>query len=236
MYALVYQTFLNNQDAQFLDTLKLLAHRDQYLRQNGGYALYRDSILKVDNENYELLQKIITNRGFPNEEEIGYGGFLRPAYVYIILRHDAQFAKDTSKLGSLLYNEVVKGNFSVNCYAELEDILYLAKTKKTKYSVESGIYICNNKAAFFNHANDISFINKNRELLGLPLIEQQQKQAIFSTHNDLFLFYSEKPVLLLKDIKDASVKKYLEDRFVTHFSIIDSKLLGSAFLLKYQIK
>ncbi len=234
-YLAVYQTYLTHRRQGLIDTLQNLDYRDQYLRQNGGYGIYKDTIAKVDSENYETLKAIILQNGFPTEEIISTLGFLRPPYIWIILRHDGQFAKDTSILGSILYKEVLKGNFSADYYADLEDFPYLRKNKKTKYNADFGISICNGKAAFYNN-NEENFINKNRESLGLCTIEGQKQKALFLTKNNLFIFYITPPDLFLKGINDEKLRTKLEDRFKTKFTVIDKAKLGQSFIIKYNIK
>lgn len=242
-YFALYQTYLTHRRQGLIDTLKQLAYRDQHLRQNGGYRVYRDTIAKVDNENYEILKAIILQNGFPTEEIISTVNFLRPNYVPLILRHDGQSAKDTSILGSVLYNEVLKGNFSADYYADLEDLPYLRKNRKTKYNASFAIVVCNGKAAFYNNAEEFinknkeeEFINKNRENLGLCTIEGQKQKAIFLTKNNLFIFYIDPPMLFLEGINDEKMRTELEERFKTKFTVIDKTKLGQSFIIKYDIK
>lgn len=94
--SLIWQYQVNS-DQELLLELRDLAARDQEFRlKEGSYAVYRDTIRRIDSLNVLRFQQILAVKGFPSEDMIGTS-FPRPAPYEIVLHHHAQHLSEPDK-------------------------------------------------------------------------------------------------------------------------------------------
>lgn len=184
-------TFSYNVDLRTIyDSLRIV---DQYFRKlPGSYKVYSDTIYKIDKSNMELMHKLIVQYGFPSEELVGTNvGFLFAPLDIIIRHNNPNVPKPiTYDFHELLLNAIYSGAINngkgaslieVNAGYSYYGIMSFGTTHHYRITpVEfyipkpnEGIY------GYFPIKEEdkelIQELNKKREEIGLPTIEEKRK-------------------------------------------------------------
>ncbi|MEI7596236.1 MAG: hypothetical protein WCK02_10850 [Bacteroidota bacterium] len=162
---------------------------DQKFRKKAGsYKVYRDTINALDNVNMRIMNGIISEFGYPDENIIGIKRLIdmyMPDY-YIIIRH--YYQKKGYDLSDVLLKEVEKGHLHPRVFAELEDKKNNWLFKDDKYGTVVFMKT-NGVIKEVNRSNEqLLKYNINRELIGLESYEDYKRKVEFSEKKTPFCF------------------------------------------------
>jgi hypothetical protein len=90
-YPELHKQWLSKINIPLRDSLKALLVRDQSFRiLKGSYAIYGDTIKKIDKENNAKLLKIIAKYGYPDDDLVGDNEITQPFGFDIVIWHQTQ--------------------------------------------------------------------------------------------------------------------------------------------------
>ena len=142
------------------EALEKLYDADQNVRkkgpEDGDFDKWMDTIRFIDSVNLLTLQALYQKYGEINERNAGMGFSYGSAYL--VLLHNHYYLHDPE---SLIFEEVMKGNFNANNYMEL----------KTRYLMQAGemdYYACHNvpvihDVLFLLEPENVEFVNQKRK-------------------------------------------------------------------------
>jgi len=174
-------------DVELRKKIELICNDDQYFRKkSGSYQVYGDTIRKIDSLNFERIKGIISEYGYPNENNLG---FEKPWHIfhlnfYIPVRH--YYQNKGCLLSDVLYKEVENGHMLPQIFSELED-------KKNNYLFGDDKF---GTIVFFRINGEVKenkkteeqiyTYNKNRKLIGLDSYENYKKKIIYIQNKNPF--------------------------------------------------
>lgn len=199
---------------------------DQYFRKKeGSYKVYGDTIYKIDKSNVELMYKLIAQYGFPSEDLIGTSfGFSYNQFNIIVSHNHPNVSNKlmTYDFHELLLSAIISGAinnrkganlietnagysyYGINSFGKIHHYritpieFYIPKP-------EEGIY------GYFPIKEDdkelVQELNKKREEIGLPTIEERRK-AFKLGINTLFLLSD--GGMIGFDVTEADYEKIVE--------------------------
>lgn len=123
LYEIERKAHLINFNFQLYIEIERMYHNDTYVRSNrffGNDSIRLALINEVDSINFEKLQKIISEQGFPTAKEIGVVGMADLRYV--ILHLGGTWSEEKwNYLNKILLIELKRGNYLPISYSNLVD-------------------------------------------------------------------------------------------------------------------
>jgi hypothetical protein len=169
-------------DRKQLDEMERL---DQEFRQKpGSYAVWRDTIKKIDTLNIQNFRKIVATSGYPSDREIGIKTPCDLPNHYVVLRH--YYQNKRYDLSDVLYQAMVEGDLEPQFFSELEDKRYGNMRYSTLLYLKSRKWFVDLSSKFSDET--IQVIDSNRTSIGLESLADYKEKVKFQVKNKLFCF------------------------------------------------
>jgi len=195
-------------DYNYKKKLDSLYNIDQYYRNlsKGNYGIYKNELTRTDSITSNNLYKIIQEKGFPNEYNIGISSDNETFFhnFYFIIWHqlasnnissqrvnfsiEINKALNSGKIRPDIAGFLLDLNNGTNDYSFFPIIMFVKNNGNTDCCYIAKSYFPENRNSIVN--DKIQFINNKRKSLALPLVEDDVKKNIFYLDNKDYIFFS----------------------------------------------
>ncbi|MFK7947580.1 MAG: hypothetical protein AB8G11_08325 [Saprospiraceae bacterium] len=201
-------------DTTYKRELKEILKKDQAIRKysirknpTNHYDYNSDTIRYVDSLNLLKLKQLIDEKGFPSEAKVGNNfGF------YLSVLHNQQWERND--LDSIIYKNVLFGNFSPYRYARLYDY-WVNNISKEKLSYRIGTAIKIDEKIYFDYWTIESSIDSLRTIVYINPMETQRFKIQSNKGKEGFSFhgsYLDSFIGLDEDTKAKLIKSLNDSR------------------------
>lgn len=198
-------------DTTYKRELKEVLKKDQAIRKysirknpTNHYDYNSDTIRYVDSLNLLKLKQLISEKGFPSEERVGYNFEL-----YLSVLHNQQWKRND--LDSIIYQNVLLGKFSPYSYARLHDY-WVDNVSKKPLSYRIGIAISINDKMYFDYWPLESSIDSLRQIIYIVPMNLQRFKIQSSIREEGFSLngYSVDSFIGLDEVTEKRIISNLE--------------------------
>ena len=169
LYETERKAHLFNFNFELYDKIERMYHNDTYVRSNrflGNDSVKYALMNEVDSLNFEKLQGIISEYGFPTTKDIGIVGMADLRYVILHLG-GTQSDEKWNYLNQILLKELKRGNYAPISYSNLID------RRNFNPPTQGGIYGTMLMSGSIIPVEDIDNLDSIRRTIGLYSLKRQ---------------------------------------------------------------